>query len=448
MKTAADIAKDLLNKPYRERAELFAVDHKGRVLGGFYPDKAFGTFGGGVDKGEDPAEAAAREFKEESGYKVVNVRPAGVAPHVQEWEQQSNKPSYANNAKFQERLKDFRGSKTHYFIGDIVGDKGVRSKVDASYPFKDVKFRPVSSVVKQQEKAMSSFSEEDKARAQKRLAVLKALNSLKGPSMNKTASEIADIVIEKIAETMSWKESLMTNPFKEHEEDLSQVIPASSALGGLGLSFGSGALVKRKLKEGHPAIPSVSDHEKLLASAEATRNIPRDITTLSSALDRGEGATYFGKAKGDNSAVVRVSPKANVEELSHELGHAEMMYGKGAPTVGQHIRRKLIKAAPVLRNPNFFVPMSALGMGMSEVGYNRDNTALTDAGLALAVGPQLPTLLEEGIASIKGYNMMRAAGMNPKLRKYLLPFATYGGMTAAAGAYPAYMSYKQHTRED
>lgn len=181
--------KEAAQKPYRERAELFAVDAKGRVLGGFYPGKDFGTFGGGVEKGENKARAAAREFKEESGYKVTNVRPAGVKPFVQEWKNILNLPSFKDNAKFQERAKTFRGSRTHFFIGDIEGAKGSRSREDAAYPFEDVKFRPLASVIKKHESALAKSDDSAEAptgTAVRRLDVLKELEKLKMP---KTAAD-------------------------------------------------------------------------------------------------------------------------------------------------------------------------------------------------------------------------------------------------------------------
>jgi len=263
---------------------------------------------------------------------------------------------------------------------------------------------------------------------------------------NKTASEIADVVFEKIAKAMSWSDSFWTNPFQNEDNELSQIVPLSGALGGLGTWAGSGALIRRKLKEGHPAIPTEGEHQKLLDYAEAKRDIPSNIVNYSDEAGRGGGQAFLDPKK--QQAVIRVSPQANTEELSHELGHAEMMFDKGKPTLNQRFRRFMIPSAKVLRHPQFLLPMSGLGIGLSEVGYNRDNTALTDAGLIATLGPHIPTLLEEGTASIKGYNMMRAAGLNPKLRKYLLPFATYGGLATATSAYPAYLSYKQHTRED
>jgi len=154
------------SKPFRERVELFATDPKGRVYGGFYPGKGgFGTFGGGVDPGEDLQEAAAREFKEESGYSVKNVRPASVSSLKEIWKAPPKGTSQEDAEKFNERRKEYKGSLTHYFIGDIVGDKGRKDLEDPKYNFKRVQFRPISSVIAKQEKHLESA--EDAAEAKR-----------------------------------------------------------------------------------------------------------------------------------------------------------------------------------------------------------------------------------------------------------------------------------------
>jgi hypothetical protein len=182
--------KEAAQKPYRNRAELFAIDAKGRILGGFYPNNDFGTFGGGVDKGENKARAAAREFKEESGYKVTNVRPAGVKPHVQDWSAIKKTDDPLLTAKQEERSKQFKGAITNFFIGDIVGPKGTRDSADASHTFKAVKFRPLSSVIKKQESAIARVADKDgflvPGMPEKRLDVLRELEKLKMP---KTAAD-------------------------------------------------------------------------------------------------------------------------------------------------------------------------------------------------------------------------------------------------------------------
>ena len=73
----------------------------------------FGTFGGGIDEGETPAQAAAREFTEESGWSVKNVRPLTAETFDMDWH-----PPY-HSAKQARRAEKYRGSRTHFLYGDL-----------------------------------------------------------------------------------------------------------------------------------------------------------------------------------------------------------------------------------------------------------------------------------------------------------------------------------------
>lgn len=104
--------------PYRDRAELIArLGNKVMMLE--YPDKVIAPYGGGIDPGEEPLRTAAREVFEESGYKIKNVRPAGVPPIITEWTPEM----IAANPKLRERAKQFRGSRASYFLGDVANKK-------------------------------------------------------------------------------------------------------------------------------------------------------------------------------------------------------------------------------------------------------------------------------------------------------------------------------------
>jgi hypothetical protein len=85
---------------------------------------------------------------------------------------------------------------------------------------------------------------------------------------------------------------------------------------------------------------------------------------------------------------------------------------------------------------------------MSGTGYATDNQYLTDAGLAVTAAPQALMLGEEAVASIKGYNMLKRMGGNPRLGRYLWPYATYLTGAGASAGIPAYLSYKQHHQQD
>lgn len=108
--------------PYRERADIFALQGD-KVYGGLFGHGGFGVYGGGIDPDEDPAEAAAREFLEETGRTVRNPTRLPFDPHVHEWT--------TPEALAQPRAKQFRGTRTHYFVGELgepvpgaVGDGG------------------------------------------------------------------------------------------------------------------------------------------------------------------------------------------------------------------------------------------------------------------------------------------------------------------------------------
>lgn len=110
------------DKPYRDRVEVYALKD-GKVWGGLHDNGTFGTYGGGIDEGESLLEAAAREFSEESGYTVTNLRTLGLKPFLLDW-----KPPYPNK-KMRERARHYRGSRTYYLVGDL-GDKHGRKLVE------------------------------------------------------------------------------------------------------------------------------------------------------------------------------------------------------------------------------------------------------------------------------------------------------------------------------
>lgn len=115
-------------RPYRERAELIAR-LKNKIMAFEFSDNnnAIGFPGGGVDPGEDPARSAAREFFEEGGYKAKNVRASGVPPVLLEWTPEM----IANSSNtLRERAKTFRGSKTHFFLGDVAGKQQHEDDLD------------------------------------------------------------------------------------------------------------------------------------------------------------------------------------------------------------------------------------------------------------------------------------------------------------------------------
>lgn len=102
-------------KPFRDRVEVLATDADGRVFGATYPDGGgFGGYGGGVEDGETPTQAAEREFLEETGRTISNVRLLPLPPVEIEW----GDGDTAGGEKKKRREK-YRGSRTVYATADL-----------------------------------------------------------------------------------------------------------------------------------------------------------------------------------------------------------------------------------------------------------------------------------------------------------------------------------------
>ncbi len=157
-----------MGKPYRNRVDVVALDEKGRVYSGLYPDGSIGLFGGGVDGGETVLQAARREFKEESGRKLKSVQRLSISPFT---ESEIVRKGWRKSGKT-DRLEKYRGSRTYFAIGSVLSGKAGK-KSEPSDHIKDIKFRPLEDVIALQERAIAKAKPGHKGLGEKRLRALR-----------------------------------------------------------------------------------------------------------------------------------------------------------------------------------------------------------------------------------------------------------------------------------
>lgn len=97
--------------PYRDRVEVFAKNPKGKIYGGIWDaDKSFALPGGGVDEGEDPAQAGVRELMEETGIQATNPSVLPVPAATADW----------SDAYRQRTGRNFAGTRTQFILADVI----------------------------------------------------------------------------------------------------------------------------------------------------------------------------------------------------------------------------------------------------------------------------------------------------------------------------------------
>ena len=128
-------------KPYRPRAEVYIL--KGRKLVVGQPHKGWSGYiipGGGMDRGEKPAETAQREALEELGVKVKNIRPYNKQPKRIDY---SPVTPHMSNPKMIDHINNlnakYSGAEFYTFIGEFDGyDKSLWGKDIDAYKTKEI----------------------------------------------------------------------------------------------------------------------------------------------------------------------------------------------------------------------------------------------------------------------------------------------------------------------
>ena len=138
---------------YRPRVELWAV-RNGKVLSGVYPDGSLGTYGGGIDPGEHPHEAGAREYHEEGGRHVKDVRTVDIPSMTQAWPVLKNLTP-ENRKRLDARIAEWPGgSRTTQLVGTLHGKPTRPTDESHQNRLKDVRLRSFAEAVQQQQQAL------------------------------------------------------------------------------------------------------------------------------------------------------------------------------------------------------------------------------------------------------------------------------------------------------
>jgi hypothetical protein len=161
----------VVKQKYRDRVEVFGKKD-GKIFGGIYTgDGTFGTFGGGLD-GDSIVGAAKKEYKEESGYSIKNVKQVSQKPLKLPWVKRDGM-----NAKQIRRIKEYpAGTRTFYAVGDLQRKGKKASGEDGQSGLKNKRLYSMEEI-KKLLKPKSNFNQAQRARVKSRLKALKKISS-------------------------------------------------------------------------------------------------------------------------------------------------------------------------------------------------------------------------------------------------------------------------------
>lgn len=187
---------------FRERVEVYGF-HGDKLLAGRLPDESIGVYGGGIDMGETPEQAGAREFLEESGYNLKNLKPVEVPPFESLWVERPAVGTASPEAinKWEERAKAYpEGHRTTYLTGVTSGR--VKPPSEKAGLLKDVRPIDLATAIAIQESLVpKATSSTDAARLKSRLAVLRTLNkegSLRRDTVDQKPTHVSPELVESV----------------------------------------------------------------------------------------------------------------------------------------------------------------------------------------------------------------------------------------------------------
>ena len=167
--------------PYREKAEV-SIRGPGETVVAQDVNGYLEFPGGGLNKGETPSAAAAREVLEETGITLKNLKPVGRSKFdfPESW-----------NKNLGSWLKKWRGMDVHHFTAEPVSIEAPTSEEGDDW--KKVEFKPVAGIL-----SSLQGKSNDKETMQTRQEEAKAIKQL----MEKKAASSLESVLTKYAPTI------------------------------------------------------------------------------------------------------------------------------------------------------------------------------------------------------------------------------------------------------
>lgn len=174
-----------------------------------------------------------------------------------------------------------------------------------------------------------------------------------------------------------------------------------------------------KIADGMIERNNLKDVKYSFINEQNIKNIPENLRGMFEPIARGQNAFYSDALK------IAVAPDKKPSLMLHELGHA----------INAH-KGKFLKFLQKSRGYVAAVPTAlVVANGLFERKDNKKNFVERNAGI-IGFSAFLPTIIEEGLASIRGVRAARktlgkAANLAPLKRNYFFAWLTY--LIAGAG---------------
>ena len=269
-------------RPYRQRVGIYPM-RRGSIMGGFLPSGSWSGFGGGVEEGETPAQAVAREMLEETGYPLTNIRPAGLESLRRDWEPYEHWVS-------PERRKQYRGDETHFFLGDVAGPMGQATEPST---FKNIGFRRPATILR----LLAQIKDDTNPFNERHRILL--------PQLNKTAS-----ILDGLYEPIDFEKAAVLEAMAPAIKQLSAAGPVRNWFGSHGMYMPLSGYTSGNPYLDQQEFAERGEHWDAMANAATAdkstyRSFLRGIANMTGMKSTGSLNQAIDRAAGD---ITKISP--------------------------------------------------------------------------------------------------------------------------------------------